>query len=777
MMPSDFSTHFFLELINSCLNTDKSFESSLKSVSERLAIILGDGALGLKKFKGSLSSFLGFCASQSGLKGSWTLKLFQSKRWRNSDSSFFSARLKKVMNEIRVAKIKRLFIAIILAANSILSHPLFAQEGKTHYRYLNQNEQFDLGNSFYRNSDYFKCEARQYCQKIEDPAVKPKRYAYFLGREEDGFIIPVFLQCHRSGNASMTTAEDLVPLLNETVLKDGNCIEDKEVEKVEESVPNHFVEDTLKAVRSYEGNCPKNEDDTFIKPFMTDWDNVVKAVTFEKQDTVKAGCLTNALASVVQSVYQTLKLFAWDIPKGIYKFGVQAFKSFFGKEEERSSEMLAASLMSEDMAHALVTGDVRELYKLLRVNSKNFALAIKEFYLETVGCSEWEGIPYGSVCLKKMNWDCLTWENGVPWVCGIISQLGTGYILGALLGASRSLVKMRSLKKKIADNPENFGLVANAADEVKAKKSIHNMMEELSGGYRRGSFRLKRNTRVITNFMDTQRLEISSILGLGNSFKTIIKSTPVTAPYNFYFQKGQNRGWKRMNERQMKNVSSQPLALGRARALRLDNIDEAFNDIFGELKKLQGKKFEPFVFKELQGDLLRVMKTELEKGSMKVTLLKDGKLKIKKDGKEFIYQPKFEEKLKNMPPKLSDDEMKRILKNDDMILGNQRAVSLPQDIPDFWKEFVSSAELSRGIFALKSDGLDGIVYFGQFSAQTGKVPRPEDCSSRLNNVELLRSQDITNINVDGSEEVAPKKEEAKVENEGQKHILSHESTN
>ncbi len=700
------------------------------------------------KLRGSFGFVLGFWTAHSIGKGSWSEMLFQSKRLNSFDSEA------KTSKDTIVKKVKafiKFFIILIVSALNIFSSQIYAQsEGKTHWRYIDQNERFNLGDSFYRNSDYFKCEAKQQCPKIEDPEVKPKKLAYFLGREEDGFIIPVFLQCHRNGNASMTTAEDLVPLLNEDVLQNGECLE---TEGLEEAVPNRFVEDTLKAVRSYQGKCPKEEDgflDHLYSSFEKDFKNAVNIFSLGKQDKVEAGCLTNLISSVIESLFQTVKMFVWDIPKGVFNIGKAGWNYFFGEEEERSTAMLASSVMSEEMAEALTDWDLAKFYGLLRKNFFDFFGGVKEFYTEIIGCSEWDGLPYSSQCLKKMDWSCPSWENGIPFICGAISQLGTGYLLGGLLGTAKSLSKMSSIKRSIASDPQRFGIVGNALNELKSKKAINEGLESV----RRNSFRLRRKTRSINNFLATQKNEVKNILGIGESFMNLVKATPITMPYHHYFQRGQARGWKMMNELQMKNVKSQSIKLGRARALRLDNIQGKFEQVFVDLKTLKGDKFDPVLFKEVQNELFDSIKDELSKSGMSVSKLPDGTgLKITKGGEELIYTPRFDEKLRNMPAGISDDSIKDALSHGDLILGKQKSVSLPPETPPFWKDFVESAETSRGIFTLKPDGTDGFVYLGHFSAQTGNLPQLEDCSSKLNNVDLLRSQDITHIDTDGKEEV------------------------
>ena len=745
----------------------------LKWVSDKFPIILGAGAEASIKLRGSWGFFLGFSTAHFGENGSLREVFFHLKIFILSGLSALSAEkieLFKLRNRVKrnINFIQRIFIITIVAVNSLFSNLIFAQEqGKTHFRFLNQNEQFNIGDSFYRNSDYFKCQAKQQCPVIEDPNVEPKRYAYFLGREEDGVIIPVFLQCFKSGNSTITSAEDLIPLLNEDVLQNGDCLE---AEELEETVPNRFVEDTLKAVRSYEGKCPKNNEDknmamrVFDSFFGKDLKTLGSMITGRKGQETKTGCLGNIISNIADSLYQTVKMFLWDLPKGIWNIGRAGYRYFFGAEEERSTSMLASSVMNEDMAKALTEWDLTKFYGLLRKNFFDFFGSVKEYYTETIGCTEWDGIPYNSNCTKKMNWTCPSLDNTISYFCGMASQLGTGFFLGALLGSAKSLAKMKGLRRKITDSPEEFGIVGKSLEELKSKMNSNEQLSRVRDETRRARFRMARKNRTISDFLGTQVAEMKFILGLGDSFKNLVKATPITNFYHKSFQAGQQRGWKAINEFSVKNVEnmSPAMKIARSRALRLDNIQEKFDELFADFNKLKGDKFDPILFKEVQDELFTSMSYELRKTGLRVERLPEGRgLKISKGDESFNYEPRLEEKVRNLPDNLSDDSFKDSLVNGDLILGKQSSVSLGPDTPDFWREFTHSAEQSRGLFTLKSNGMDGFVYLGQFSAQTGSKPRVEDCSAKLNNVEVLRSQDITDIDTDGREH--PVEEEPTVE--------------
>ncbi len=651
--------------------------------------------------------------------------------------------------------------------NSIFSHQIFAQEeNKTHFRYLNQNEKFNLGDSFYRNSDYFKCEARQVCNKESGVDAKAKKFAYFLGREEDGFIIPVFLQCYRGGNATISTAENLVPLLNEEVLENGDCIKE---EVLEESVSTRLASDTLKAVRSYKGKCPKGEDDKTVlgeifNSFIgKDLKNLGKKLTGKDDGKTEVGCIGNLLSNIADSLYHMVKMFVWDAPKALFRMAKGAWNDFFNEEEERSESMLLSSMMSQDMAKAISDWDLPKFYSLLRKNFFDFFGSVKEYFSETIACTEWDGIPYNSTCTKKPNWSCPSIEHSMNWVCGMASQLGTGYFLGAMLGTAKSLSKMRSLRRKIADEPKKFGITGKFVDELKSKVASNEMLNKASAASRRAKYRLSRKSRGLTDFLSTQVTELKFLLGIGDSFVNLVKATPLTNFYHKSYQAGQQKGWKFVDERAAKNVGeiSPAIKQARASALRLDNIQEKFDDLVGEFKRLKGNKFDPVIFKEAQKEYFQTVAKELRKNpGYTVKPIEGGQgLKISYKGESFDYLPRLEEKVRGMSDKLSDDGMRDIFKNGDPILGSTTASTLGPEIPDFWKNYISSSERVRGMFTLKPNGTDGFVYMGHFLSQTRSRPKTEDCSAKLNNVEVLRSQDITDIDEDGKqveeEPVAP----------------------
>lgn len=268
----------------------------------------------------------------------------------------------------------------------------YAQDGENHYTYLSDSPYETLGDTFYRNNEFLKCEARNFCKKQEkvtrlDPL---KKFAFFFQRENDSYIVPVFLQCHRSGTSTASMAEDLVPLVNETVLEQGDCVDE---ESVEEAVSPYFVEDALRAIKGYENGCPKQETgavERILDTFVDDFKNLTSPWKFFGGDgeKVEAGCLTNFLANIKTSVWETIKLFTYHLPTGVWNLGVSAFNKFMGREDDTSSALLNSSLMSEDMANAITSFDFAKVYELIRKNFWSFWGDIKEYYLETIGCTE-----------------------------------------------------------------------------------------------------------------------------------------------------------------------------------------------------------------------------------------------------------------------------------------------------------------------------------------------------------------------------------------------------
>lgn len=654
----------------------------------------------------------------------------------------------KAMNPI-------VFVALIVSIifSFIFCELSFAQAevstGENHFAFLSKDQNDNLGDTFYRNNEFLRCEASKLC-KPRDPnssssteAEPLKKFAYFLGREADGFIVPVFLTCHASGSASAATAESLVPYLNQEVLENGDCLNEEDLLK---NVNPFFVDSTLKVIQGYDGGCPKRSTscmDDVVENFTRDLKNVTNIFSLSNSEKTDSGCLTNLLSSALDSLYQTLKLFVWDIPKGVFNVGKAGLKYFFGAEEDRSTAMLASSVMSDDMAKALTSWDLAEFYKLAKKNFFSFFGQIKEFYGEIIGCTQWSGLPYQSECLKKVNWSCPNCDHMLNFACGLTGQLGTGFLLGGILGTAKSISKMRGIKKQVATDPSKFNIVPEAVREMAAKSSIPGMLEKAGLEARRASFTASRYTRPTTQFFTAAKNDLKGIFGIGDSFRALIAATPLTMPYNLVYQRGKARAFRAMNELQVKNLGVNSLKLGRAYALRLDNIRAGFDDLLVDLNKLRGTTFDPVLFRSLKREYYSLVEKELRAIGVKVERLPDGDgLSISKAGESFEYRPNIADRLKNMPDDVGPDEMKRMLMNSDPIMTTNHSVGTQVDLPEFWKNIRDKAHTSRGVFTIKPDANDGYVYLGHFSAQTENVTPSTDCSGKLNGVTLLREQEV-----------------------------------
>lgn len=629
----------------------------------------------------------------------------------------------------------------------------YAQDGENHYSYLSDSPNETLGDTFYRNNEFLKCEARNYCKKREkvtrlDPL---KKHAFFFQRENDSFIIPVFLQCHRSGTSTASMAEDLVPLVNETVLDQGDCVDE---EGVEEAVSPIFVEDALKAIKGYENGCPKQETgkvERILDTFVDDFKNLTSPWTFfgGSGEKVEAGCLTNFLANIKTSVWETVKLFAYHLPTGAWNLGVSAFNKFMGREEETSSALLNSSLMSEDMADAITSFDFAKVYQLVRKNFWNFWGDIKEYYLETIGCTEWEGEPYYSTCLKKMNWSCPTVENMLTYACGFLSQVGTGFALGAIMGAARSLGAMANARRVMGRSRKGGHLDGPVGEEMRAKKFISESLSSISDKTRRGTFAVNRRMKNLTGFLDTSKKDVSFIMGAGESFRQLTASFPPTYLYNAYYQKGKNFGFKKANTAQYKRLTGGPLKRGQGLAFRFDSIRSSFDNIFDDLISLRGKK--PFMsaeFRTLQKDLFDSITEQMKGTGVRVEKLPKGDgLVLVKGNEKFIYKPNFRRYLdprnKQATSRLDNNEIKHLMTDRDPLLSNNPAITQSSRAPGFLKEMLEEANTARGVFRVKPDAGDGYLYLSSFGAQMSGMPEVEDCAGKMNGVKLIRTQDIT----------------------------------
>lgn len=624
-------------------------------------------------------------------------------------------------------------------------------ENKNHYAYLSDSSNEDLGDTFYRNNEFLKCEAKNLCKKKEEVTrLDPlKKYAFFFRREQDGYIVPIFLQCYKSGTSTASMAEDLVPYVNEEVLEKPDCVDE---DSVENSVNPSFVDDALKAIKSYENGCPKREDGECFKEIVDnvfdDLRNFTNPMNFFSGKKFEAGCFSNILTNAVVSVWETIKLFFYQIPRGIWNLGVSAWNQFFGNEEETSDALLTSSVMGEDMANAITSMDIPKVYELMKKNFWSFFKNIKEYYLELIGCTEWEGAPYYSTCLKKQNWSCLNCSNTLNFACGVVSQLGAGAFLGAATGLARSAAMMAKVRKAPYGNPLTSAMPDSALKEMAAKTFISNTLGKTGSKRRRAAFEASRKTRPLTNWLNKFKEDIKYVAGVGDSFRGLVEATPFISYYNGIFQTSKKWTFDRLNQSQFRKIDGGPLKKAHAYALRLDTIREKFDNLFVDYAKLRGANFDPVLFNKLNKEMLDTITDQLQGTGITVQRLPNqAGLALTKNGERFTYKPNFREYLDPRSPNakssLSSEDLKHLMSDRDFLLSNNPAITQSPRAPSFIKEMQEQATTARGIFKADPDAMDGYIYLANFSQNTGNIPKVEDCSGKMNGVKLIRMQDIT----------------------------------
>lgn len=635
-----------------------------------------------------------------------------------------------------------------------LCFSVFAEEKQqSHYAYLSDSKNEDLSDTFYRNNEFLKCEARNLCKKREVvDALNPlKEFAFFFRRETDDYIVPVFLKCNRTGTSMASMAEELVPLVNEEVLESGDCLDE---EAVEENVNPAFVDDALKAIQSFENGCPKREDGQCVKELVDnvfdDLNNFTNPMNFFRSDqTFEAGCLSNLLTNAVTSIWETVKLLGYHLPTGIWNLGVSAFNKFLGRESDTSDALLTSSIMSEEMADAITSFDFAKVYSIMKKNFWDFWGNVKEYYFELLGCTEWEGAPYYSTCLKKMDWSCRTCSNMLNFGCGMISQLGAGAMLGILRGATRSLSMMTKVRRSEMGNPIRDLLPIEQVKEAAAKTYIANTLSKTRRGAKRASFRTARNVRPITNFVGRVKDELQYLSAIGNGFRSLVAATPGLMYYNGIFQKTKELSFKAFNRRQFKKIPDTPLKRAHAYALRLDNMKEKFDKLSIDYAKLRGPNFDPVLYRQLNKELFDEIEDQLKGTGVVVERLPNQRgLRLSKDGEVFDYEPNFKRLLREdspdfVPLSTSADDLKHLMTDRDFLLSSNPAITQSPRSPSFLKQMQSEATTARGIFKVEPDSMDGYIYMANFSANTGNIPKVEDCSGKMNGVSLVRMQDIT----------------------------------
>lgn len=660
----------------------------------------------------------------------------------------------------------------------------FADDKKdSHYSYFSNNPQEDFGDTFYRNNEYMKCEAQNLCKEREnvtelDPL---RKYAFFFQRENDESIVPVFLQCYRDGSSTASMAESLVPLMNEAVLQDGEeCVDENEVEAVANPA---FVTDTLKAIQGYEGGCPKQEKGCFeqigdgflkdLKMFMN------PSRFFYSEERVETGCLSNIVSNIGTAIVQTGALLFYHLPVGIWNSGVSAAKGlwnkFMGREEETSDGLLNASIMESELLQAVVSRDFAKAWTLLQKNFWSFWKGIKEYYINTIGCTEWDGVPYYSTCLKKMDWTCRNCGNMMNYACGLLAQFGTGYLLGGILGMSKGALAVKNASRamalsattKVATEVARKSQFATKATPASNSSWLTTTLADLSNKSKdvtaRINFSANRKMKPVVDTLRTQRDEVKYFMGMGDSFRGLVASFPPTKPYHHIYQMGKDGGFdlaaRTINR---KVIGASPLQQGRALAFRFDTIKRKFDDkLFDELMKLRGTSARVLDegLKEVYDEYFKIIQRNLNGTGAKTTIMPDGKsIRISMGDESFLYRPDFKRFLdKDAPPPrgLSQNkyqatlthepmEIKYKMANDDIFLSSAPLEVRNGKIPNFMKEMVSKAEPARRIHKIKPEGMDGYAFVTVFSAQMNGIPEREDCTGKLNGVKLIsKPRDIS----------------------------------
>lgn len=658
-----------------------------------------------------------------------------------------------------MSKVKTLNTLIILFSllTGVYSPLAFSEPVKTHYTYID-NKQNGLGDLFYKNSAYYRCLTQTHCKKPVDEAKEaaeagekvesqePRKLAIFLKKSDSREVIPSFLQCHADGTGMVSMAEELIPVVNNAVAREDKCADVKPIEGV---IPQRFVDDTLKALQGYDKKCKREDRSCFtqvVDGLQNDLQNMFSLFGGEKSETTKMGCFSTLISNVVESLYSTLKLFLWDLPKGALNLAKNSWNYFFGEEEETSTAMLYASVLPENLAEALADWDLAKFYDIVRKNFLNFLGDIREFYTELLGCSEWSGVPYQSECLKKTNWSCPTCESVMNFGCGLAGQLGTGFLLGGVLGTAKSLATLSQLKKKISISPKSFGIKSEAIKEMKSREAIQGYISKAEDAYTTARYKTSKVAQPVTKVLSTVGDEMKFVFGLGSAFKKFISSNPVTLPYHLSFQQGKQVAFKAMNNTALDKgyftKGSQALNLGRRYAMRLKNVQDKYQQTVKDLYRLRGRRFNEKLYREINSEYLDTVKKELELVGVKVNRVSDDVLVLEKGGELVEYRPNFKERVLAAGDDVSADDFAKNLTFDDLLLEERNVAGLSTQRPKFLQEMMDKASDSKDIYTIKGDGADGLIYLGHFTGQQKSVPAVQNCDDFLHEAEPLQVQEI-----------------------------------
>lgn len=704
---------------------------------------LGGGHEESKKTRFSLG--LVVLANISLGKGS---SIFCSPNWYSSAIEMVKGTVHKRM------AVKKLFFVLFI---SILATPLHAQRDSTqHFTYISGDNK--IGDLFYNSNNYYQCKTQRHCKVLESADIKPKRIALFIRDKESGLVIPSFIQCFRDGTSMVSMAENLVPLVNQALNNDP-CLD---VDSYEGRVPRRFLQDTIRTLDNLDDQgCPREDRSCarqIYEMFENDVKNLFRPFSSAPDPTMDMGCLSTIVANLLDALWGVAKLVAWELPRGIFQAGSNLWNYYFGQEQETSSAMLYASVMSEEMAEALSNHDFAKFYDELRKNFFAFIGAIREFYSELMGCNEWEGIPFDSECLRKTNWSCPTCESITNFVCGLTGQLGTGMALGAIMGVAKAGTALNRMKREISTDPRRFGLTEQAAESIGARQTLHQMRDLTQ----QARYQTGRALTPVTNFMNTALGEMKMLFALGNNFKTLVATIPITNPFHVSFQAGQRAGHRTFHRlSQDSNIPGLNLGatahLGRTYGQAMANIQTSFADIIPELYRLRGNNFNPTIYNDISRRYISDVRRELERINIKATPIQGGRgLRLEKGGQVFEYRPNLRQKVREANPSLTQEEFGRFMTQMDPLNDIVTPTNLlPADTPTFLREVRERAISSRNTFVVQDNAADGFAYLAYFTSQSQSVPQNNRCENLLYNMELVGSYDITERVEEGGQDEPP----------------------
>jgi hypothetical protein len=645
---------------------------------------------------------------------------------------------------ITKAIIKYLTLCLLIFIPFLQSSEAQQQAPRSHYTYLDGSNK--LADLFYNNNNYYQCKKDRHCQIQKDGPLVSKRIALFVRDKKTGLVIPSFIQCFNDGTATAAMEESLIPLVNQA-LNNEPCLD---LNAQQGNIPRRLLKDTIQTLEGLdEHGCPREDRSCaqqIFSLFEKDINNLFRPFSSAPSPTTEMGCLSTLIANVLDGLWQIAKLVAYEIPRGIFRAGANAWNYFFNKEADTSSAMLYASVMSESMAEALADGDFAKFYTELRTNFFSFLGAIREFYSQLMGCMEWEGMPFDSECLRRTNWSCPTCESVTNFLCGLTGQLGTGMALGAIMGVTKAGASLARMRRQIAQEPQKYGLTPGMAEQLRATESLQGAKRALQETrYRAGLV-----TNPVSNFMNTALGEMKTLFAVGENFKKLVSINPVTAPFHMAFQSGQRVGHRSFNrlasEGNVPGLSLGPTAtLGRSYGRALANIQLSMQDKMADLYRIRGSNFNPTIYNDISRRYIADVKRELERVNIKATPIQGGRgLRLEKGGQVFEYRPNFRQKLDATPSSMNLDEFRNFINQMDPFLDTITPTSrLTPELPSFIRDVHQKSKAAQNTYVIHSGAEDGLAYLAYFTAQSTNVPQTQRCEDLLYNMELIGSHDVT----------------------------------